>query len=70
MDALHWCWLSVLRKSLMGIVQECYKLYGTNIGSDIPQNSSWMVTYHPSQRLSKLDKQGMHDTAGGASMNA
>ena len=29
-----------------------------------PTNSSYMATYHPSRKLSKLDKSDMRDTAG------
>ena len=44
--------------------QECYKLYWTNPGSNIPQNTSCMATYLLSLKLSKLDEQDMWDTAG------
>ena len=64
MDAPHRYWLSIWRKSLMAIAQECYELYWTNLGGNIPQNSSCTSTYHPSWKPSKLDKQYMRDTAG------
>ena len=31
-----------------------------------PQNTNYMATYHPSRKLSKLDKPEMQDTAGEA----
>ena len=34
-----------------------------NAGSSNPQSSSYMATYHPSQKLSKLDELDMRDTA-------
>ena len=36
-----------------GIAPECCKLYRTNPGSNIPQNSSRMPIYLPSLKLSK-----------------
>ena len=40
-----------------------------NPGGNTPQNSSYMATNHPSQKLSKLDKPDMRDTAGKVGMN-
>ena len=48
----------------------CYKLYQTNSGSQILQNSSCMATYHPSWRPSNLDKQDMLDTVAGVRTNS
>ena len=52
------------------MVQECYKLYWTNPGSNIPQNSSCMATYLPTLKPSKWDKEDMQDIAGEAKMNS
>ena len=62
--------LSEWRKSLTEIVQECYDLYWTNAGSNIPQNSSCTVTYLPSLKPFKLDEQDMGDTAGELRVNS
>ena len=47
MDTQYGRWLSVERKGLKAIAQECYELYWTNPGSSLPQNSSCTATYHP-----------------------
>ena len=39
MDVPHRRWLSFWRKSLTAIAQECYELYWTNPGGNIPQNN-------------------------------
>ena len=70
MDAPQGRWLSVLRKSLMRTAQECYELYGTNSGSNIPQDSSSTATYLPSWKPSKLVEQDMRDTAGKVRTNS
>ena len=49
------------------MAQECYELHWANPRSNIPQNSSYMATYLPSQTSSKLDKQ---DTAGEVRINS
>ena len=64
MEVPHRHWLSVWIKSFTAIVQECYGLYWTNPGGNIPQNNSCMATNHPSRKPSKLDEQDMWDTAG------
>ena len=46
------------------ITQECCEQYWKSPGGNTPQNSSCTTTYHPSQKLSKLDKLDMRDTAG------
>ena len=48
-------------KSLMAIAQECYELYWTNPGVNIPQNNTCTATYCPSQKPSKIDEQDMWD---------
>ena len=57
MDAPYIRWLSVWRKSFTAIAQECYELYWTNTGSNIPQNNSCTATDHPSRKPFKLDEQ-------------
>ena len=64
MDESGGGWLSVWRKSLTGIVQECYELYWTSSGGGIPQSSRSSDIYHPSRKPSKLDEPDMQDTAG------
>ena len=55
----------------MAITQECCKQYWTSPGGPPPpQNSSYMATYHPSQKLSKLDEPDMRDTAGEVRTNS
>ena len=54
----------------MAIAQGCYKLYQTNTESNIPQSSSYMATYHPSQKPSKLEEQDMQDTPREVRMNS
>ena len=54
----------------MAIAQECYELYWTNPGGNIPQNSSCMVAYLPSQKPFKLDEEDMQDTAGEVRANS
>ena len=44
--------------------QECCEHYWTSHGGSTPQSSSCMATYHPSGKLSKLDKPDMQNTAG------
>ena len=61
---VHGRWLSVWRKRLTEIAKECYVLYWINPRGNIQQNSSCTATYHPSQKLSKLDEEDMRDTAG------
>ena len=50
---LHGRWSGTWRKSLTTIAQECYELYWTNPGSNIPQNNSCSGTNHPSWNPSK-----------------
>ena len=57
------------KKSLMAITQEYREQYWTSPGGAIPQSSSCTATYHLSQKLSKLDKPDMQDTAGEVGMN-
>ena len=64
MDALHRRYQSVWRKSLRQTKRECCKPYWTSLGCSTPQSSNWTATYHPSRKLSKLDKPDMQDTTG------
>ena len=50
--------------------QECYEQYWTRPGGSTQQNSSCTATYHPSQKLSKLDEPDMRDTAGEIGTNS
>ena len=70
MDAPHGRWLSVLRKSLTAIAQQCCELYWTNPRGNIPQNCSCTTTYHLSQKPSWLDEEDMWDTAGEVRTNS
>ena len=58
MDAPYGRWQSAWRKSLMAVAQECYEPYWTNPGSNIPQNSSYTITYLPSLKPFKSVEQG------------
>ena len=59
-----------MENNLMATTQECYKQYWTNPGGNTPQSSSYTATYHPSQKLSKLDEPDMQDTAGEVRMSS
>ena len=63
MNALHGRWRNGWRKSLTATTQECEQ-YWTSPGGNTPQSSSYTATYHPSQKLSKLDEPSMLDTVG------
>ena len=54
----------------MATTQECCKQYCISPGGSTLQSSSCTATYHPSQKLSKLDKPDMRDTAGEVRMNS
>ena len=41
----------------------CCQQYWTSPGGNTPQRNSYMATYHPSWKLSKLDKPDMWNTA-------
>ena len=62
--------LSVWRKSLTAITQECCEQYWTSPGGNMPQNSSYKATCHPLRKLSKLDQPDMRETAGEVRTNA
>ena len=68
MEAAHARWLSARRKSLKK--QECYMLYWTNPGGNIPQNSCCTATYNLSRNPSKLNEQDMWDSAGEVRTNS
>ena len=70
MDALHGCLLNVWGKSLTATTQECCEQNSTSPGGSDQQSSSCTATYHPSRKLSKLDKPDMWDTAGEVEMNS
>ena len=48
---------------MTAITQECCEQYWTSPGGNIPPNSSYTATCHPSRKLSKLDEPDMWDTA-------
>ena len=54
----------------MATTQECCKQYWTSPGGSTPQGSRCMATYHPSGKLSKLDKLDMWNTAGEVGMSS
>ena len=47
----------------------CCEQYWT-LGGNTPQSSNCTATYHPSQKLSKLDEPDMQDTAREVGMNS
>ena len=59
-----------MAKILTAITQKCCKQYWTSPGGKTPQNRSYMDTDHPSQKLSKVDKADMWDTAGEVRTNS
>ena len=65
-----WTLTKHIEKYLMATTQECCKQYWTSPGGNTPQSSSCMTTYHPSQKLSKLDELDMQDTAGEVGTNS
>ena len=48
---------------------ECLLLISTGPGGSTPKNSSYLPTYNPSRKLSKLDEPDMQETAGKAMYN-
>ena len=50
--------------------KECSEQYWTSPGGSTQLSSSCMATYHPSQKLSKLDEPDMRDTAGEVEKNS
>ena len=67
MEAPNGFWWNAWRKSLTAIAQECYKIYWTNSGGDIPQNSSCTTTYRSSRKPNEQDIRG---TAGDVTRNS
>ena len=61
---LYGCTTWTLTKHTEKITRECCEQYWTNPSNSTPQNSNCTATCHPSQKLSKLDKPDMWDTAG------
>ena len=57
-------------KAWQQLQQECCELYWTSPGGNTPQNYSYTATYHPSQKLLKLDGPDIQDTAGEVRMNS
>ena len=58
------------RKSLTVTTQERCEQYWTSLGENTPQSSDCTATYHPSRKLSKLDKPDMRDTTGKVGTNS
>ena len=52
------------------VLKEYYELYWISPGSNTPQNSSCVATYHPSRKPFKLDEPDMQDTPGEVRMNS
>ena len=65
-----WTLAKRIKKSLTVITQESCEWYWTSSGGSTPQASSCTATFHPSQKLFKLDKPDMWDTAGEVGMNS
>ena len=60
---ITWTLTKQMEKSLTVTTQECCEQYWTSPGGNTPQSSSYTATYHPLQKLSKLDEPDMQDTA-------
>ena len=56
------------RKSLTVTTQECCEQYWISPGGNTPQSGCCTATYHPSRKLSKLDKPDMQEKQGQAHM--
>ena len=56
-------YINVWRKSLMATTQECCQQIWTSPGGNTQQSTNCTANYLPSQKLSKLDKPDMQDTA-------
>ena len=54
----------------MATTQECCEQYSTNPGGSTQQSSSCTATYHPSWKVTKLEKLDMRDTAGEVRTNS
>ena len=65
-----WTLTKEWRKSLTATTQEYCEQYWKSPGGNTPQSNSYMATYHPSQKLSKLDEPDMQDTSGEAGTNS
>ena len=65
-----WTQLNVWRTSLSVITLECCELYWTSHGGNTQQNSTCMVTYQPSWKLSILDEPYVQDTTREVSTNS
>ena len=65
-----WTLTKWMAKTLMATTQECCEQYWTSPGGNTPQSSCCTATYHPSQKLSKLYKPDMQDTAGEVEMSS
>ena len=64
-----WTLTKRIEEKLACIAEECYQLYWTNPGSNIPQKSC-SITYLQSLKLSKKDGQDMWDTAEEVRINS
>ena len=67
---LYGCTTCTLTKRMEEKVDGYYTRLLQAILNKSPQSSSCTATYHPSQKLSKLDEQDMRDTAGEVGMNS
>ena len=59
-----------MEKNLTAITEECCEQYWTSHRDTTPQSSSYMATYHPSPKLSKLDEPDTRDSAGEEGTNS
>ena len=68
-EGTTWMLTKCIEKKLTATTHECCEQYWTSPRGNTPQNSSYVSTYHPSRKLSKLDEPNMQDTAGEVRMN-
>ena len=65
-----WMLTKHMEKKLDGNYTRKLRAILNNPGGSIPQSARCTATYHPSQKLSKLDKPGMQETAGEIETNS
>ena len=69
-ECTTWTLTKRIEKKLDDNYTRLVEQYWTCPGGNTPQSSSYTATYHPSRKLSKLDKPDMQDTAGEVGMSS